>query len=85
MVGRSLVTFQSVRLLTETDGPFVLEQGQPATPLDIDTVVTALAKVRGHPTVMLTRENMKFEGGDQEGRIGSKLGPAAARATVQTG
>lgn len=35
------------RLLTETDGPFVLENGRPATPVTVPKVVAALAALRG--------------------------------------
>lgn len=35
------------RLLTETDSPFVLDHGAPATPLQVANVATTLAVVRG--------------------------------------
>lgn len=36
----------AARLLTETDGPFVLEHGRPATPLGIPAILKTLAAVR---------------------------------------
>ena len=49
----------SERLLTETDGPFVLERDRPATPLTIPSVVRTLAVVRsvssGELTATLSR------------------------------
>lgn len=46
--GRTIArSIPSDRLLVETDGPFVMEQGRPASPLQIRNVVTVLAQTRG--------------------------------------
>lgn len=43
------------RLLTETDGPFVLENGRPATPINVRNVVSALADLRTFEKAELER------------------------------
>lgn len=52
--GRSVARCIPVsRLLTETDGPFVLQHGRPATPLNVPSVVEALATLRGIERIQL--------------------------------
>lgn len=43
------------RLLTETDGPFVLESGKPATPMTVRKVVAGLAALRRVETLDLEK------------------------------
>lgn len=54
--GRSLVADLPMdRILTETDGPFILINGHPAEPTDLHVTIEAIASVRNVPAYEIAR------------------------------